>query len=109
MVVVFLKSIQKVRENFWSFIRLELGSGREIRFWENRWIREVPLKVAFSNLFSLAVNPRGLVLDFFDERLNIWCPGLRRNLNDWEVEELGRLLQLIDRYKPNLARRDKWV
>lgn len=93
------KSIQKMREEFWSFIRFD----------EDKWIGEVPLKVAFCNLFSLAVNPRGMVLDSFDERLNTWCPGLHRNLNDWEVEELGRLLQTIDGYKPNSVKEDKWV
>lgn len=64
------KSIQKLRVNFWNYIRFNLGSGREIRFWEDRWIGEVPLKVAFKNLFSLVADPNGLVVDFFYESIN---------------------------------------
>lgn len=48
-------------------------------------------------------------MDFFDVSVNKWCSGLRRNLNDWEVEDLGRMLGLLDRSKPNPSSRDKWV
>lgn len=102
------KSIQSVRECFWKFIRYKLGSGREISFWEDKWIGEVPLKVLFRNLFSLAVDPRGKVVDHYDEVGNIWNPCLCRNLNDWEMNELGRLLELLEGSSLNSCLEDSW-
>lgn len=73
-----------------NFIHFNLGSSREIHFGEDRWIGKVPLKVSFINLYSLAVNPKRRVVDFFDEVGNIWNPCLQRNLNNWEMNDLGR-------------------
>lgn len=65
------KSIQKVQDSFWNFIWFNLGSDREICFGEDRWIREFPLKVSFQNLYSLAVDLKGRVVDSFNEAGNI--------------------------------------
>lgn len=40
-------------------------------------------------------------MDSFDFERNIWIPRLRQNLNDWEMDEMGRLLSLVDSFKPN--------
>lgn len=104
----FWKSIQKMRESFWKFIRFNLGLGREIPFWEDMWIGEVPLKTTFKNIYSLAVEPKGRVVDSYDVNGNIWNPGLRRNLNDWELAELGSLLGLLNDFRPNPSLCDNW-
>lgn len=57
------KSILKMKDIFWKFIFLKARSGREIRFWEDRWVGEQPLKESFRNLFSIAFDPRGEYLD----------------------------------------------
>lgn len=60
-----------MRDCFWKYICFNLGLGREISFREDKWIGEVPLKVLFRNLFTLAVDPKGKVVDYFDEAGNI--------------------------------------
>lgn len=39
--------------------------------------------------------------NLYDVLGNIWMPRLFRNLNDWEVGELCRLLSLLDGLKPD--------
>lgn len=51
------KSILKIKVIFWKFIRLKARSSKEIRFWEDRWVGEQPLKDSFRNLFSIAFDP----------------------------------------------------
>lgn len=62
------KSIQRVKDVFWKFIHFKLGSRNEIRFWEDRWLGEVPIKEAFRNLYSLALDPKVMVVDLYDEQ-----------------------------------------
>lgn len=70
---------------------------------------EVPLKEAFRSLYGLALEPDGLVEGSYDFEGNIWIRKLRRNLNDWEVDEMARLLCLLDKIRPNPGRLDVWV
>lgn len=76
---------------YWSFIHFKLGSEREIRFWEDRWVGEAPLKVSFGSLYCLAVDSRAFVVESFDELINIWMPCYKKNLNDWEMGDMCRL------------------
>lgn len=46
------KSIQKIKEGFWNFIRFNLRSGRKIKFWKDRWIGDYPLRDVFRNIHS---------------------------------------------------------
>lgn len=80
--------------------------GKEIRFWDDCWIGDQPLREVFRNLH--AIDPKGWVSDVFDEEINIWRLQLRRHLNDWEVGDLGNLLALIEGSKPSPLRRDSW-
>lgn len=86
-----------------------MGSGREIRFWEDLWVGNAPLKDSFRILFGLTLNPFSLVKDSFDFERNIWIPQLHTNLDEWEMDELDRLLCLLESIKlnPNLV--DNWV
>jgi len=36
--------------------RWEVGDGKEIRFWEDKWVDNVPLKHKFPRLFSISLN-----------------------------------------------------
>lgn len=54
-------------------------------------------KDEFSEIYLLSTNSLGTIVEHFD--LNGgggWVPRLRRNLNDWEVEDLTRLLSRLD-------------
>lgn len=90
-----------MREVFWNHICFKMGLGNDIRFWEDRWIGEIPLKVSFRSLFTLTIDHRERVVDSFDVGENIWMPRLFRDLNDWELDELYRLLSFFEGSKPN--------
>lgn len=102
------KSIMMVKDIFWKFIQFKLGSKREIRFWEDRWIGNRPLRDVFRNLYSLATDSMGRVSDVFDEENNIWRPSLHWNLNDWKIGEFGQLLALLEDIKANPSMGDSW-
>lgn len=77
------KSILKGKFDFWKFIRFKLGSGKVIRFWEDLWGGELPLRYEFRSIYNLALNQEGSVVDNFDViNGGGWIPRLRRNLND---------------------------
>lgn len=86
-----------------------MGSSREIRFWEDQSIGDRPLREAYRNLYSLAMDPMDRVSNVFDEESSIWRPRMLRNLNDCEFGELGNLLALLDGIKPNPSVGDSWV
>lgn len=67
------KSIQRVHNVFWKHIQFKLGSGREIRFWEGRRMEEVPFRKSFRCLYSLAIDPKGSVVDLYDLLGNSWA------------------------------------
>lgn len=62
----------------------------------------------FRNLYSLAMDPMGRVFEAFDEESNILRPWLRRNLNDWEIDDFGSLLALLEGIKPNPSMGNSW-
>lgn len=66
------------------------------------------MKVSFRNLYSLVVDPKGWVWDSFDVDGNIWSLRLRRNLNDWELDDLGRMLALLEDIKSSPSLKDGW-
>lgn len=72
---------------------------------------EALLKVAFKSLYGLALDPDGMVVDSFDFEGNIWILRLRRNLNNCEVDEMTRLLSMVERIRPNSRMLDDcdWV
>lgn len=78
-----------------------MGSGREIRLWENKWIIDSSLREGFGNLYSLALDPLVRVSDVYDKESNIWKPLLHCNLNDWEIDDFGRLLERLEGIKSN--------
>ena len=48
------KSIRKEWETFSNHLYMQVGDGVRIRFWQDRWRGEEPLKVTFPELFSIA-------------------------------------------------------
>lgn len=101
-------SISLVKDDFWKFIKFRLGEGNEIRFWEDKWLGEATLRESFGSLISLVEDPLVLVVDCFDSSSNIWMPRFHRNLNDWEVEEMVRLLKLLEGVHLVPLVRDGW-
>jgi hypothetical protein len=57
----------RIRKGWWSLLsshtRLILGNGSRIRFWDNVWCGEMPLKEAFPVLYDIARDKDALVAD----------------------------------------------
>lgn len=83
------KFIVEGKEEFWKFTWFKLGSGVKIKFWDDVWCKDRHLRVPFSRIYCLALEYRGSIYCHYDI-INggpiIWCPKLRRSLNDWELE-----------------------
>jgi len=53
-----LKKIWKLEmwgSNFGDCLNWEIGNGKDIKLWEDRWVGNDPLKTKFPRLFSLSV------------------------------------------------------
>lgn len=65
------KSICALRDVFWKHICFKVELGREIRFWEDKWVGDAPLKDVFRTLYGLALDSNSLVMESFDFDRNI--------------------------------------
>lgn len=58
----------------------------------------------FRNIYHLTVNKKSFVSkNFVFNNGGVWVPRLRRNLNDWEMEELTSLLGLLKGSRPRVG------
>jgi len=94
------KNINKEREDFFKWIKFKVNDGGMVSFWHDPWCFCKPLANLFPNCYNLALNKRGTVKDFMVRSMifSSWNIQPRRNLNDWEIEEMGRLLTSLEGY-----------
>lgn len=71
-------------------------------------MREFLLRESFRTLYFLVVDPRVSVTNYFDVLGNIWMLSIHRNLNDWELGELCRLLGAPSEMRLDPSSRDGW-
>ncbi|RVW38066.1 putative ribonuclease H protein [Vitis vinifera] len=120
-------SSREVRESygvgFWKEIRKEgalmqnkvaflVGNGRRVKFWKDIWWGNLPLCNSFPSLYAFASSKEAWVEEFWDTSgvEGAWCPRFSRPFNDWEVEEVERLLLTIRgaRLSPIMEDRMMW-
>ena len=71
-------------------IRWKLGDGKSIKFWEDKWIGDLPLKHKFLRLHSLSLNVDSLMCEMGEWVINSnegeirWGLCWRRKLSVWE-------------------------
>ena len=96
----FWKFISKEWHRFSSHIRLILGDGSRISFWEEVWCGSLPLMEVFPGLYNLASNKEASIVDNFDSLSGSWQWNVSflRSLNDWEVEDLASFYSLLYSY-----------
>uniref|UniRef100_A0A1U7V1A2 Uncharacterized protein LOC104212559 n=1 Tax=Nicotiana sylvestris TaxID=4096 RepID=A0A1U7V1A2_NICSY len=99
------KSIHNLWGAFSNNIHFQIGDGATTKFWTEKWIGDSTLKEAFPNLFLIARNTESLVSH--NREGNTWSPILRRNLQDWEVEDYIDLLKLLENRTINTQLKDK--
>ena len=88
------KSIRKGWGFFKSRTRFEVGKGRRIKFWQDEWCGDVPLKDSFPSLFSFAASKELWVNDgqVVESGPIFWNSCFLRHFQDWEVNNVEELL-----------------
>ena len=120
-------SSREVRESygvgFWKEIRKEgalmqnkvaflVGNGRRVKFWKDIWWGNLALCNSFPSLYAFASSKKAWVEEFWDTSggEGAWSPRFSKPFNDWEVEEVERLLLTIRgaRLNPLMEDRMMW-
>jgi hypothetical protein len=78
-------------QNFKRHTRFDPGEGSRIRFWDDVWCGDRPLKEAFPGLFNIARLKEASIADNVerDNGVSQWNIQFLRLIHDWEVEVLA--------------------
>ena len=96
-----MKDIRREAQQLKQDGKLMLGDGGQIRFWEDKWCGEIPLCDQFPTLYAMATSKGDKVGEVWDITRDEGGWNLRfiRPFNDWEMEEIQRLISLISSKK----------
>ena len=92
------KDIRKGWEKFFLRTSIRIGNGRRTRFWWDFWVGDSKLKDLFPLLFRIATHNSAVVADLWGRQGDGgggWEVHFRRSFQDWELEEVNRLLNHI--------------
>ncbi|RVW92939.1 Transposon TX1 uncharacterized 149 kDa protein [Vitis vinifera] len=108
------KAINKVGQLVTPFFGFEVGDGKNVRFWKDKWCGTNPLCEAFPSLFSLATSKEAWVNEVWTaerDRRGSWTPTFNKSFNDWDMEEVGRLLCYLEGKMVRVGEEDRvsWV
>ncbi|RVW26432.1 hypothetical protein CK203_086154 [Vitis vinifera] len=70
----------------WEGVEERFQKRNKVKFWKDRWCRDLPLRDAFLDFFSIASSKDAWVVDVWDG--GSWNPRFIRRLNNWELEEI---------------------
>jgi hypothetical protein len=78
-------------QNFKRHTRFDPGEGSRIRFWDDVWYGDRPLKEAFPGLFNIARLKEASIADNVERSNGViqWNIQFTRLIHDWEVEVLA--------------------
>ncbi|CAL5434168.1 unnamed protein product [Camellia sinensis] len=91
------KGIWLGRKTFWDRVRFKVAIGDRVRFWEDRWCGELSLAAMFPLIFAIAADVEELValVRVRQGQSYTWNLHLRRNVQDWELDQLVGLLGFL--------------
>ena len=89
----------------------KIGNGISTRFWHDRWCDIGILKRAFPRLYTISLQKNLCVSQMGDwqETSWVWHLTWRRNLFEWEHEEVQRLIIIIQQITPDRETEDSMV
>ena len=96
-------------DTFCKLLKFEVGDGSLIRFWDDVWCLEQPLKFAYPELYLTACNKEGVVADFvqFSGEVVHWDVHFTRMVQDWELESISSSLEVLYSAKIKRYEQDK--
>ncbi|RVW34362.1 Transposon TX1 uncharacterized 149 kDa protein [Vitis vinifera] len=95
------KEIMKEAEWCWESMDLKVGKGNRVLFWMDKWCGNEALSQTFPQLFTLAGHKNAKVCEVWDSSLRQggWNLSLARDLNDWEIDQIGEMLNLLKDFR----------
>lgn len=84
-----------------------IGNGNSTFFWNETWVKDSPLNLAFPRLYALLRQKDATVAHCWNSVYEAWDLGLRRNLYDVEIQEWTTLSTLPLAHRDNTTE-DKW-
>ncbi|KAJ9680549.1 hypothetical protein PVL29_019768 [Vitis rotundifolia] len=105
------KAIAQVFQDFSPFVRLVVGNGERIRFWEDLWRGNQTLCSQFADLYRVTSVKNLSVSDVLGNSYPLsWNFNFRRNLTDSEIELLQSLMLSLSsvRLSPSSADSRVW-
>uniref|UniRef100_A0A2N9FU80 Reverse transcriptase domain-containing protein n=1 Tax=Fagus sylvatica TaxID=28930 RepID=A0A2N9FU80_FAGSY len=102
------KFIQSRWVKFSKLVTFEVGDGSLIRFWDDVWCGEEPLKLAYPELYRITYVKDGQVADYVHCRGHDvhWEVTFTRSAQDWELESISSL-ELLYSVKIQSSEKDK--
>ncbi|KAK2405146.1 Acyl-CoA N-acyltransferase with RING/FYVE/PHD-type zinc finger domain-containing protein [Trifolium repens] len=78
--------------------KMRLGNGKNIHLWTDKWLVDCPLKEIYSRFFSVSAQRCEFVsnMGFWKDNLWHWNLLWRRQLFQWEVDQLHDLIKLLE-------------
>ena len=103
------KDIRNAARNLKQEFYFVIGDGSRVKFWEDSWCGERPLRVMFPSLYALVGSKRSMVAKVWDTTRGegTWNPRFMRSFNDWKMEEVQNFINLISQKKINQLERDR--
>ena len=103
------KDIKREAQQLKQDCKLMLGDGGRIRFWEDKWCGEILPSDQFPMLYAMTASKGPKVGEVWDTTRGEggWNLRFMRPFNDWEMEEMQRLISLISNKKISQRERDK--
>jgi hypothetical protein len=89
-----------IRKGWGSFARhlhFEVGNGSKTKFWNDVWCGSCSLRTAFPDLYRIARHKDVVVGDLlqFQNGVVTWLLDFIRHVQDWELESVNLLLELL--------------
>ena len=83
--------------NFSKFLRYDVGDGTRVKFWDDVWCRDRPLKEAFPDLYNISRTRDASVSEVlcYANGSIFWDLQFRRLVNDQELQSLDSCMVLI--------------
>jgi len=99
------KTIRRLWPHFRSNICITVGDGLKTEFWNEIWLGEDNLRNLFPHLYTLSLQSNATVAQVWSQQG--WDLIFRRALNDWEIEEIAKLLEVLNNFPGTSPRSDK--
>lgn len=76
--------IDRNRDSFMSFLKFKVDPRHHIQFWEDPWVSEVPLSIAFPSFISYILK-KHVIANYRRDVFQTWNLGIRRRLFDKKI------------------------